>query len=196
MKKDFRYLRDWVIALAVTSVVWSLFGTMFVYLLIKLIFKEQAAQSLAFYIVGTIVFCVVLAVKMYMLGIDINGKSVPVSVDFMVVQQAIGVVIYIAVYLISGCKYMAGPVSHEMITFLWGNGVDMTFYSEITVHQHLSVFIPQALLYAAVSIGAYMLAKYRQDNKNPTVAKLREKTEEETKPKKDFDYDEAIKRIR
>lgn len=196
MKKDFRYLRDWIITLAATSVVWSLFGTMFIYLVIKLIFKDQAAQSFAFYIVGTVVFCSVLAIKMYKLGIDVNGKSIPVSADFMVVQQAIGVVVYIAVYLISGCRYMAGPVAHEMITFLWGNGVDMTFYSEITVSQHLSVFIPQALLYAAVSFGAYLFAKYRQDKKNPIVAKLREQTYKESETKKDSDYEEAIKRIR
>ncbi|MBQ8475077.1 MAG: hypothetical protein IJ499_05385 [Clostridia bacterium] len=196
MKRDFRYLRDWIITLAVTSVAWSFFGTMFIYLLIKLLVKDQASQALTFYIVGTAVFCAVLGIKMFRLGIDINGRSTPVSADSMVVQQIIGVVLYVAVYLITGCNYVAGPVSHEMITYLWGNGVDMTFYSDISVSQHLSVFIPQALLYGGVSIGAYLAAKYRQDKKNVVVTKLREEKRAEEPANKELDIEEVMKRIR
>lgn len=174
MKKlDFSYMRDWLITLAITTLAWDFIGSGFIITVARFLFKEQADQFLFFGILGMLVFCVVLAIKSYTLSLEKNNKRVPVSLAMPIFNLIITFVIYVLIYIISKCNYIAGPVSHAFVTVFWGNGVDMTFIHNITIAQHLSVFVPQALLYIGVSFGAYILAKYKQDNHNEVLNKLR-----------------------
>ncbi len=173
MKKiDISYMRDWLITLAITTLAWDFIGSGFL-VVARFVFKDQADQFLFFGLLGVIAFCLVLAIKSYTLSLEVNGKRTPVSLAMPVFNLMIAFVIYVLIYVISKCNYVAGPVCHAFVAVFWGNGVDMAFIHDITISQHLSVFIPQALLYSCVSLGAYILAKYKQDNHNEVLKKLR-----------------------
>ena len=188
MKKiDFSYMRDWLITLAITTLAWDFIGSGFFLVVARFLFKEQADQFLFFGILGMLAFCIALAIKSYTLSLEKNSKRVPVSLAMPIFNLIIAFVIYILIYIISKCNYIAGPVSHAFVTVFWGNGVDMSFVHDITIAQYLSVFIPQALLYVGVSFGAYVLAKYKQDNHNEVLKRLRA----EDSQKKEVDPIEA-----
>ncbi len=171
---DFTFARDWLITLAVTTLAWDFIGSGFFIVVARFIFEKQSDQFLFFGILGLITFCIVLAIKSYTASLEINSKRVPVSLAVPITNLFIALAIYIVIYVISRCNYIAGPVAHAFVTVSWGNGVDMSFIQDISLSQHLSVFIPQALLYVGVSLGAYILAKYKQDNHNEVLKKLRE----------------------
>lgn len=185
-KKDFTYLRDWIVTMTFLSLLWSFLGTAAVFLVIKIVFEDQSTQALVFHVIGTVVFCAVMAGRSYATGLEMSGKTRPVSMGNIIADQIICLVVYTIVYIISGCNYVAGPVTHGMITAVWGNGVDQMFIHDITLSQHLSVFIPQALLYSAVSLGAFSLAKRKKD-RDPVVVKLRAELAERENPKDEFD---------
>ena len=188
MKKiDFSYMRDWLITLAITTLAWDFIGSGFFLVVARFLFKEQADQFLFFGILGMLVFCVVLAIKSYTLSLEKNSKRIPVSLAMPIFNLMIAFVIYVLIFVISKCNYVTGPVSHAFVTVFWGNGVDMSFVHDITIAQYLSVFIPQALLYVGVSFGAYVLAKYKQDNHNEVLKRLRA----EDSQKKEVDPIEA-----
>ncbi len=189
MKTNITFLRDWLITLLITTLLWDFIGGI-VLTVAKFIFPKQADHFLFFGIIGTIVFCCVLAIRSYKSGLDINGKRIPVSLAMPISSMFIAFVIYIVVYIVLGCNYIVGPVAHSFVTVFWGNGVDQTFIQDITMSQHLSVFVPLGLLYVFVSLGAYILAKYRQDHHNSVVRKLRE---EDLQKNSDDPFEEALK---
>ncbi len=189
MKNNITFLRDWLITLCFTTLLWDFIGGIFL-TVARFIFSKQAQQYLFFGILGTVVFCCVLAIKSYMVSLDINGKRIPVSMAMPISSMIIAWGIYIVVYIISGCNYIVGPVAHSFVTVFFGNGVDQTFIYDISLSQHLSVFVPLGLLYISVSLGAYILAKVKQEHHNKVVLKLRE----EDKQKKSNDlFEEALK---
>jgi len=189
LKTNITFLRDWLITLLITTLLWDFVGGIFL-LIARFIFPKQADHFLFFGIIGTIVFCCVLAIRSYKSGLDINGKRIPVSLAMPIASMIIALGVYIVAYIISGCNYIAGPVAHSYVTVFWGNGVDQAFIHDITMSQHLSVFVPLGSLYVAVSLGAYILAKYKQDHHNSVVRKLRE---EDMQKKSDDPFEEALK---
>lgn len=189
MKTNITFLRDWLITLLITTLLWDFIGGV-ILIIARLILPKQADQFLFLGIFGTIVFCCVLAIRSYKSSLGINSKRIPVSLAIPTFSMLIAFVVYVVAYVLSGCNYIVGPVAHSFVTVFWGNGVDQTFIHDISLSQHLSVFISLGLLYVSVSLGAYILAKYRQEHHNDVVRKLRE---EDMQKVSDDPFEEALK---
>ena len=176
MKKNFTYLTDWLITLTIINLVWSFAGGI-VLTAIKFIFDEQSHQFLLFWIIGIIIYCTILFIRSYSIGLKMNNKRVPLSLSVPISNLWIGCCVYTGIYIISGCHYVVSPLTHSLSTVFWGNGHDLS--APISLSQHLSIFISQIFLLAAVSFGAYLLAKHKQDSSNDVIRKLREEYKRE-----------------
>lgn len=180
MKKDLTFLKSWLITLIISTLLWA-FVSGFVLTIGRMLFSNYTAQCVFVWLIGTILICFALAVTSYQVGINLNGKSIPVSLDGPVLNLIIGAVVYIVIFAISKCNYITGPLTHMLARALWNDGRDKTFVTESSTSNLIWLCVFQVLIFVASSLSAYILAKRKQDRHNETIRKLREEKQKAEK---------------
>ena len=128
-------------------------------------------ENWIFYLVGTLLLCLVLGIVMYRTGIRMNGKSKIESMAPPVLDQIIAAGIYLVISAVFRFSYLVNPFACYLAIVFWSGGqVDYSPRAENIFHL-LSLAFLQAFILGAVSLGAYALAKYKQDHKNPVLKK-------------------------
>ena len=173
MKKDFTYLTRWLITLFAANILWA-FLIGFVETLCKLLFSSPTVYCLFTWVIGTAVICTALAITAYNVGIQLNGKSKPLSLDGPALNQVIGVIIYIAVFWITKGTFVLGPNTYMLSYTLSGTNPQAHIAPDPPLSTLVWLCVLQVLIYAAASMAAYISAKNKQDHHNETVRKLRE----------------------
>ena len=114
---------------------------------------------------------------MYRTGIRMNGKSKIESMALPVLDQIIAAGIYLVISAVFRFSYLVNPFACYLAIVFWSGGqVDYSPRAENIFHL-LSLAFLQAFILGAVSLGAYALAKYKQDHKNPVLKKIREENQ-------------------
>lgn len=172
MKNNLTYFKNWMITLTISTLVWA-FVSGFVTNFSKLLFSSVTASYYFVWIIGTVVICAALAITSWRTGIEINSKSKPVSLAMPVFSQIAGALIYIIIFAVTKGKYIVSPSTLFLAKALLHDS-DPNFTITAPLSELIGLCVLQAFIYSAVSITVYILAKYKQDHKNPVVRKLRE----------------------
>lgn len=189
---DFTYLSKWLPTVTIASAGYSFFG-LFCLVPIRMIFDSVRIQSLAAYIIGTVFVCAVAAKVSWDLGIELNNKRIPYPSDVPMINLVTGALIFWLAYIILKLQPFLPPLSGYLDVFVLFMidiaGMNLEYIDGGGTAQYVGIYMGfgflQALIYAAVSAAFYLLAKYKQDNHNEAVRKLREDYAKETKEEND-----------
>ncbi len=200
MKKlDFTYFSKWFPAVIIASAGYSFFGVMSL-VPIRMIFESVRIQSLTAYIIGTVFVCAVAAKISWDLGIELNNKRVPYPSDVPVLNLVIGALLFWVLYIILKLQPFVPPLSGYLDVFVLFMidiaGMELEYIEGGGTVQYLGIYIGfgflQTFIYSAVSAVFYVRAKFRQDNENEAVRKLRAEYASEIKESSD-PVSEALK---
>ena len=94
-------------------------------------------------------------------------------------DQLVAIVIPPIVSVITKFSYLVDPYAGPLATVLWGGGDPGYSARQMeSAGKMLGLTISQVLLLAAISLGAFALAKRRQERKNPVLNKIREESQQ------------------
>lgn len=193
MKKfDLTYLSKWLPAVTIASAGYSFFGVMSL-VPIRMIFDSVRIQSLTAYIIGTVFVCAVAAKVSWDLGIELNNKRVPYPSDVPMLNLFIGASIFWVAYILFELQPFVPPLSGYLDVFVIFiidiAGMKLEYIDGGGTVQYIGIHIGfgflQTFIYSAVSAIFYIRAKFRQDNENEAVCKLRAEYEAEIKSNSD-----------
>ena len=179
MKRDHTYLSVWIPTYFGFVLIWSFVGFGPVTVVMRLWIHDLALENLARYWITIIVHSVVLAVAMYQTGLRMNAKTKKQSMAGPIGDQLVAIVIPPIVSVITKFSYLVDPYAGPLATVLWGGGDPGYSARQMeSAGKMLGLTISQVLLLAAISLGAFALAKRRQERKNPVLNKIREESQQ------------------
>ncbi len=179
MKRDHTYLSVWIPTYFGFVLIWSFVGFGPVTVVMRLWIHDLALENLARYWITIIVHSVVLAVAMYQTGLRMNAKTKNQSMAGPIGDQLVAIVIPPIVSVITKFSYLVDPYAGPLATVLWGGGDPGYSARQMeSAGKMLGLTISQVLLLAAISLGAFALAKRRQERKNPVLNKIREESQQ------------------
>lgn len=179
MKRDHTYLSVWIPTYFGFVLIWSFVGFGPVTVVMRLWIHDLALENLARYWITIIVHSVVLAVAMYQAGLRMNAKTKRQSMAGPIGDQLVAIVIPPIVSVITKFSYLVDPYAGPLATVLWGGGDPGYSARQMeSAGKMLGLTISQVLLLAAISLGAFALAKRRQERKNPVLNKIREESQQ------------------
>ncbi len=179
MKRDHTYLLTWISTEVIVTLLFVFAGSGPLSVLTRLNGRNVVMENWIFYLVGTLLLCLVLGIVMYRTGIRMNGKSKIESMALPVLDQIIAAGIYLVISAVFRFSYLVNPFACYLAIVFWSGGqVDYSPRAENIFHL-LSLAFLQAFILGAVSLGAYALAKYKQDHKNPVLKKIREENQKQ-----------------
>lgn len=179
MKRDHTYLSVWIPTYFGFVLIWSFVGFGPVTVVMRLWIHDLALENLARYWITIIVHSVVLAVAMYQAGLRVNAKTKRQSMAGPIGDQLVAIVIPPIVSVITKFSYLVDPYAGPLATVLWGGGDPGYSARQMeSAGKMLGLTISQVLLLAAISLGAFALAKRRQERKNPVLNKIREESQQ------------------
>ena len=179
MKRDHTYLSVWIPTYFGFVLIWSFVGFGPVTVVMRLWIHDLALENLARYWITIIVHSVVLAVAMYQTGLRMNAKTKRQSMAGPIGDQLVAIVIPPIVSVITKFSYLVDPYAGPLATVLWGGGDPGYSARQMeSAGKMLGLTISQVLLLAAISLGAFALAKRRQERKNPVLNKIREESQQ------------------
>lgn len=179
MKRDHTYLSVWIPTYFGFVLIWSFVGFGPVTVVMRLWIHDLALENLARYWITIIVHSVVLAVAMYQTGLRMNAKTKNQSMAGPIGDQLVAIVTPPIVSVITKFSYLVDPYAGPLATVLWGGGNPGYSARQMeSAGKMLGLTISQVLLLAAISLGAFALAKRRQERKNPVLNKIREESQQ------------------
>lgn len=179
MKRDHTYLSVWIPTYFGFVLIWSFVGFGPVTVVMRLWIHDLALENLARYWITIVVHSVVLAVAMYQAGLRMNAKTKRQSMAGPIGDQLVAIVIPPIVSVITKFSYLVDPYAGPLATVLWGGGDPGYSARQMeSAGKMLGLTISQVLLLAAISLGAFALAKRRQERKNPVLNKIREESQQ------------------
>lgn len=166
-KADFSYLVRWLPVYIITSVI-VMFTCGVMQIIMKFLSDSYTAMQLGTWIMSTVAVGAVMAITTYSLGLEKNNGRKPVSMAMPIVSQIICAAVVILAYaLIKNVLIYGAAWFLEMALNNDGKtSVAVPFGKSVG---YLTI---QMLIYSAVSLGFYALAKYKKDH-DPVVMKLR-----------------------
>lgn len=125
------------------------------------------------WLIGTVLISAALVLVSYRTGLDMNAGSKPVPMGILVLNQLIGSVVYIVAFTMFGAKEITGSLTTMLSRAVHSNGAYIDFGITIPRSTLIGLCIVQMLIFSAVSLLPYWLAKHKQETKNDVVKKLR-----------------------
>lgn len=185
MKNNFTFLVSWFPTLIVSSFVTALAGGV-LQMAAKFIFPDRdRLQCFIVYVILTLIICASLVVISLKLGSELNRGSKEFSTGIPVFNMLICGVVYVVLYAVMkgralGILYLF-PCEMFLINGVFGpDGMTIASMAE-----KISFCFLQFVIYFAVSLTAYIIAKKRQEN-SEAVKQLRG---EKKKPNNRFGID-------
>ena len=179
MKRDHTYLSVWIPTYFGFVLIWSFVGFGPVTVVMRLWIHDLALENLVRYWITIAIHSIVLAVAMYQTGLRMNAKTKRQSMAGPIGDQLVAIVIPPIVSVITKFSYLVDPYAGLLATVLWGGGDPGYSARQMeSAGKMLGLTISQVLLLAAISLGAFALAKRRQERKNPVLNKIREESQQ------------------
>lgn len=179
MKRDHTYLSVWIPTYFGFVLIWSFVGFGPVTVVMRLWIHDLALENLVRYWITIAIHSIVLAVAMYQTGLRMNAKTKRQSMAGPIGDQLVAIVIPPIVSVITKFSYLVDPYAGPLATVLWGGGDPGYSARQMeSAGKMLGLTISQVLLLAAISLGAFALAKRRQERKNPVLNKIREESQQ------------------
>ena len=177
MKKqtDFSYLGRWLTIYAVTSII-VMFCTGIMQIIMKFITDSYTVMQFGAWFMSTIIVCAVMATTTYKLGLDKNNGREPASMAMPVFSQIIAAAVVILAFTIVKNVIIQGAA--WLLEMALNN--DGKTSIEVPFAKSVGYLAIQMLIYSAISLGAYAIAKYKKDH-DPIVMKLRTEFKEQNK---------------
>ena len=179
MKRDHTYLSVWIPTYFGFVLIWSFVGFGPVTVVMRLWIHDLALENLVRYWITIAIHSIVLAVAMYQTGLRMNAKTKRQSMAGPIGDQLVAIVIPPIVSVITKFSYLVDPYAGPLAPVLWGGGDPGYSARQMeSAGKMLGLTISQVLLLAAISLGAFALAKRRQERKNPVLNKIREESQQ------------------
>ena len=179
MKRDHTYLSVWIPTYFGFVLIWSFVGFGPVTVVMRLWIHDLALENLVRYWITIAIHSIVLAVAMYQTGLRMNAKTKRQSMAGPIGDQLVAIVIPPIVSVITKFSYLVDPYAGPLATVLWGGGDPGYSARQMeSAGKMLGLTISQVLLLAAISLGAFALAKRRQERKTPVLNKIREESQQ------------------
>ncbi len=143
-------------------------------LLIRLRTQDFVLENLLSYFIETIVACILFFIVMYKTGLQMNAKTKTQSMAGPIGDQIIAVAVQLILSLITKFSYVVNPYAGMLAIVFWSNGnANYSPRQNESILKMLGLSLMQMIFFSIVSLGAFALAKYYQEHKNPVLNKIR-----------------------
>ena len=171
MKNNFTFLAAWFPTLIIASVVTALLSGVFQMMIKFIVPDNNSLQNFIVYAVLTVIICASLATVSAKLGSELNKGSRETSTGIPVFNMLICGVIYVVLYIV-----MKGRALFVLHLFPCESFLSNCALGEraalAPISEKIIFCVLQFVIYFAVSLLFYCLAKKKQE-KNETTKKLR-----------------------
>lgn len=135
MKRDHTYLLTWISTEVIVTLLFVFAGSGPLSVLTRLNGRNVVMENWIFYLVGTLLLCLVLGIVMYRTGIRMNGKSKIESMAPPVLDQIIAAGIYLVISAVFRFSYLVNPFACYLAIVFWSGGqVDYSPRAENIFH--------------------------------------------------------------